>query len=103
METIMKRATNGDWADAQSTVRAVTFGELAKLAIPAMKAYQSDLFHDAKWIADYVNGPMRFFWGFDEAGTDMNDRLAGVSRDNKFCVIISQDERENWYVNIQEV
>ena len=41
----------GSWeGGASSAVPQLVFGELVKLATPVVKRYQSDLYHDARWL-----------------------------------------------------
>ena len=50
------------WFDQiNNSVRALLFGVMVARSHP-VKHYPSDLYHDARWIATNVNGPMTFYW-----------------------------------------
>lgn len=52
------------------TAAAYVHGELAKLAMPVLRAYHSDLYHDALWIHEHVKGDaIEFFYSFNDTGT----------------------------------
>jgi hypothetical protein len=52
-----------------SITRSMLFGELVKLVTPIVKRYHSDLYHDALWIKDNVEGPITFQYGVSKNGT----------------------------------
>lgn len=94
--------------------RAPLFGKLVALAFPILERYQSDLYHDALWIEQNVEGPMTFYFSCDESGTMIGLDFARVSnRENVWKVeLIAEHERANevtgelqafWYVAIQPV
>lgn len=53
------------------SVRAALFGVLVELAQPHVKHYQSDLYHDARWIREHVSGPLDFFFAVADTGTEI--------------------------------
>ena len=89
-----------------SAVKALMFGELVKLAIPVVKHYQSDLFHDALWI-EKLTGPAEFYfivrtWG-THIGTDF-DIVKAITNGNQndenmkaYKVNLTCEDR-TWYV-----
>lgn len=79
-ETSVRLVSNGQdeiGGDATS-IRAGMFGEMVKLAAPVLRAYHSDLFHDALWIAEKVMGPIEFDWLVREMGTHIGE-TAGIA------------------------
>lgn len=49
---------------------SLVFGKLLELASPFIKAYQSDLYHDAIWLHDNLAGEsFVFYWSCNESGT----------------------------------
>lgn len=63
----------GDFADHSGTIRAVLFGEMVKRAATVTTHYLSDLFHDAEWITENVNGPADFSYLVREWGTNIGE------------------------------
>lgn len=59
----------GTWADAQSSIRSYVFGKMIDLSKDRIKHYQSDLYHDAMWLNEYLIGPMQIDWVVRESGT----------------------------------
>jgi len=57
------------------------FGELLKLASGIVKAYGSDLFHDAVWLYRNVPGTpgVAFYYGVRESGTSLSRDLGDVA------------------------
>lgn len=45
------------------------FGTLVQLAAPVVKEFHGDLFHDASWIKDHVDGPGTFYFVVRHSGT----------------------------------
>jgi hypothetical protein len=70
------------WFDQiNNSVRALLFGEMVTRSQP-VKHYPSDLYHDARWIATNVNGPMTFYWAPRTGGTGIGtDRTLVGTRD----------------------
>lgn len=69
--------------------RALLFGELVKLAAPAIKHYQSDLYHDAMWLSRYLKGAsFAFFWSVDESGTTIGTEPIGL-REHAYRVTVT--------------
>src|SRR5262245_27163357 len=96
--------------DGASSIRALFFGTLANLAWPIVEHYRSDLFHDARWIADYVNGPMVLYFACDEWGTAIGTDAALIAayRSNAWRVELIADTREHstgaaWYVHLTPI
>ena len=58
-----------DEPEMPDKVRPVLFGELVKLATPTLRHYHSDLYYDAKWLDEHVQGVTEFIYSFDDMGT----------------------------------
>lgn len=53
-----------------AAVRQFVFAEMVKLAAPVLTHYHSDLYHDALWLNEHVNGTRAVFaWSFNGTGT----------------------------------
>ena len=59
----------GDWEEYKGSIRALTFGVMVELSDGVIQHYQSDLYHDAKWLEQNLVGPMSFEWVARESGT----------------------------------
>jgi hypothetical protein len=57
------------WFDQiNDSVRALLFGGMVNRS-QLIEHYRSDLYHDARWIATNVNGPVTFYWAPRTWGT----------------------------------
>lgn len=102
--TIVSGASN--WDDAKGTVRSAVFGEMVKLSRDRIKAYHSDLYHDAKWIDEYLVGVMQFDWICRESGTWCGDIVAGIKDDSytdsrRYRFEVLENDRK-WTLNVYE-
>lgn len=61
------------WGKDLSKYAQLVFGELAKLAIPVLRYYHGDLYHDALWVSNHIAGmePLTFYYGVRETGTNI--------------------------------
>lgn len=59
----------GQWDDIKQTIKAKTFEKMLGLAKERVNHYQSDLWHDALWINEYITGACSFDWVARESGT----------------------------------
>lgn len=66
----------GSFAELQSPIRALLFGVLADIAAPIVQRYRSDLYHDARYVAEHVNGVCEFQYCARENGTHIGTGLA---------------------------
>jgi hypothetical protein len=57
--------------DMARPVRATLFGEMVRRAAPIIKAYHSDLYHDAEWLTENLNGQTTFDWLVRRSGTHL--------------------------------
>ncbi len=81
------------------------FGHLVRLAAPVVKEYHGDLFHDALWVRDNINGPTEFLFCVRHSGTNLgpNAQLMfdGLSHDAVlYRLSLSVDERGRWTLRI---
>lgn len=51
------------------SIRPLLFGQLVERAVPIVKEYHSDLYHDAQWIEKHVTGELTFLFVAREWGT----------------------------------
>lgn len=56
-----------------TAIKPMLFGEMASRAIKVIKEYWSDMFHDAEWVQENVNGPMNFWFAVRENGTNLGE------------------------------
>lgn len=68
------------WTDMNHGVRALLFGHMVKLAMPVVREYLSDLYHDAQWLEENVQGPREFDFLVRPSGTNIAESArTGVS------------------------
>ena len=86
-----------------NAVRAHIFGELADLAAPTVKFYRSDLYHDAGWLNNHVNGPTTFFYGVRETGTHIghDGELIAAHSTHVWQVDITVTDRGKWELHLK--
>ena len=72
----------GSWETSGSTIKATIFGLLIELAEGRMTNYRSDLWHDARWIDEYVTGPMEIQWVLRDWGTHIGESAATYNYGN---------------------
>jgi hypothetical protein len=97
-----------DWTPGSArTIRALLFGEMVKRAKPVVKEYPSDLYHDAVWITENVNGPTEFWWMVRHSGTNVAEYAvtqesieSGGSR--VLYHVALTDEDGQWYATFSE-
>lgn len=104
----------GDFDDLSDQIRARLFGHLARLAGPVVAEYHSDLYRDAHWIAENVNGPInldfvvRYHGTFlGEVGAEWNMARAYTQStsnhgevDEFYRLVLTVDDRREWYLTI---
>ena len=78
------------------TIRARLFGELLKRSAWIVEEFQSDLFHDAQWLRDNVNGPCEFLFMARRHGTNIAESAEVHER------ISSREPRTLWHVALTE-
>lgn len=63
---------------------AYVFGELVKIAIPTIKSFHGDLYHDAEWIHDHITDdtefPFTFHYQVRNTGTSIGITLEFMTR-----------------------
>lgn len=71
-------------------VLPLVFGELARMVIPVMTHYQSDLYHDALWLAEQGKGQSEFvfYFSFNDTGTDIASVPTYMHREHKYRVTV---------------
>lgn len=94
------------WDDAKSTVKAVTFGAMVELSKDRVKHYVSDLWHDALWVNEVIQGPMSFDWVARESGTFIGESVKHIKLSDwpdavKYRLEIV-NERDKYVLNIYE-
>ncbi len=100
------RLVNGEWDDCQLSNRALLFGELVRRTEGVVKAYHSDLYHDAEWITENISGPTVFFWGIHESGTHLSmepEATHPYCRSDFWRVEVRQDDRGWWIAEFTEL
>lgn len=104
-----------NFAEGSRPIRALLFGEMVRRAMPVMHEYQSDLFHDALWIEEYVNGPTTFDWLIRPSGTNLSthpDPSQNMARigvrigagDGAVFYVVNVDvDRGMWFATFTEI
>lgn len=65
------------------SARAGVFARLVGITRPILAHYTSDLYHDARWIAEHVTGDdFTFYYGVRETGTSIGTDESDVSSHN---------------------
>lgn len=108
-----KTLTNTE-GEVNTTVKALFFGELVKLASPHLEHYHSDLWHDAMAVGE-INGPASFFYSVNNTGTALlrfrEDEPASVikdwmkTREHSWKISLIKQERSygaKWLCRIEE-
>jgi|NGEPerStandDraft_6_1074524.scaffolds.fasta_scaffold39921_4 hypothetical protein len=72
-ETVRLYGSATDWNDAESPVRALLYGQMMQRVVGVTDHYLSDMFHDAEWITEYINGPTTFYWMVRQWGTNIGE------------------------------
>jgi hypothetical protein len=92
--------------EINESVKALLFGLLADLAWDTVKEYRSDLYHDAKWIQEHVEGPCGFFFAFADSGTAVgfDERYVGLRNpDRLYSVDLVMNNRGSWNAVVVKV
>lgn len=86
-----------DFAEGARPIRAILFGEMVRRATPIMEHFQSDLFHDAIWINENVNGVTAFDWLIRPSGTNLSANPDPTLNDARIGVKIGAGEGAAFY------
>lgn len=71
-ETVTERLTG--WGTFEElAVLPLLFGQMVKRAIPVVREYHSDLYHDAHWLAQHVTGETEFDFLVRTSGTNLGE------------------------------
>ena len=93
------------------TSPALVFEHLVRLAQPIMRAYRSDLFHDAMWLNEYVNNippdeSKTFYWYLGDSHTHMSKEPLPEncvsSKDQRYTFTVSLTPNAWWELSIAE-
>jgi hypothetical protein len=98
------------WPEAADSVRTHLFGVLVDLTVGALPGtttlmeFRSDLFRDAQWLTENVNGPMTFPFMVRHSGTQLGDKwvqaaLNGRSAGTVYDIALTE-ERGAYYVTV---
>lgn len=98
--------SGSDWLEAASSVRAKVFGAMLKLAQGTIRDYHSDMYHDAMWLREWLNGPMAFDWIARESGTFIGDTVVRINEDDweglvKYRLAVRQEDLK-WILDIYQ-
>lgn len=94
--------------EGQRSIRALLFGLIADLAWPIVEHYRSDLYHDAHWITEHVNGPGTFYFACDEWGTEIGTIHTALTRKHRWRIDLVDDAsdlsgRAAWYAHVTPI
>lgn len=76
--------SGSNWSDCESTICSTVFGRMLDIAQDTLKAYRSDLFHDAIWLQANLTGPMSFDWIVRDSGTHIGEVVQHINQDEWF-------------------
>jgi hypothetical protein len=99
-ETTFLRADDDMGEGTLESVRAALFGVLVTLAAPHVKHYQSDLYHDARWLRENIDGPKEFFYAVADTGTEIgtDETLVRQIRPIAWHVALTRTDNGRWDV-----
>jgi hypothetical protein len=95
------------WEDGKWPIRALLYGQMVGRALPVVKFFLSDLYHDAHWINDTVNGPTEFWWMVRLNGTNIGDsaitmeHISGSEPRVLYHVALAEADGE-WFATFSE-
>lgn len=80
------------------SVCARIFAEMLSLALPTVKHYQSDLYHDALWLAKGMPTNEPWWFGIRESGTSIgtDHRLVSAYNAKTYRMVVHRNERDAW-------
>lgn len=62
----------GTFEDLEGNIRALLFDQLLERALPVVKEYRSDLFHDAMWLREHLTSErLEFDFMVRHSGTNI--------------------------------
>lgn len=98
----------GDWNSAQTSVRSSIFSKMIELARDRVKFYVGDLYHDALWLSEEVNGATTFEWVPRESGTHIGDTAKIVKDDDwadsaRYRFEIREEDNQKWVLDTWEL
>lgn len=98
-EKIVKTRIGYSFPQDSLTLQAAVFDVIAEISFPIIEQFRSDLFHDALWIRNTVNGPMSFYFSLNESGTYIYSENVGIRRKYMYRIDCNMDDRlEKWTV-----
>lgn len=93
---------NEEWPQIAESVMACVFGAMVSRSVVVTEHYRSDLFHDATWMREKLQGWMTFDWLVREWGTNIAESARvgveiGAGSKAVFYRIKLLHERGMWY------
>lgn len=90
--------------EGATSIRALLFGAMVDRAFPVVREYRSDLYHDAQWLAEFVNGPTTFDYLVRSSGTNLSDSVNVDHNSARIAVAIGAGATAKFYrVELVEV
>lgn len=106
-----KMLYGGSFENRKTSIRALIFGEMVRLAEGRIEAYRGDLYHDATWLTEHVTGPTSFEWVVRESGThcehsDYIQKVINMFGDESsllhFRFDVIEDGSEHWKIVVSQ-
>jgi hypothetical protein len=72
--------------------RAIIFEKMMELALPIVKSYRSDLYHDAIFLENLENRPTVFYYMIRETGTTITDAPYTAPGNTTFRITIENND-----------
>lgn len=103
----------GSFEDLASSIKPRVFGHMVQLAIPVVKEYHSDLFHDATWLNENLTADLTFDYVVRTSGTNLGETTqysAGSPGAVHYRLTLRADTsfpapsaNADWYLDITEI
>lgn len=97
----------GTFEELKNSILPRIFGHMVVLASPVVKEYHGDLFHDAEWLRENVNGPMVVDYLVRTSGTNLGVsaqtmRAIGAPGGVYYTLRLQSEDNRVWTLEIEE-
>ena len=84
--------------------RSMIFEKMMDLALPIVKHYRSDLFHDALWLKAIPDKSIVFYYTVRETGTWISTTDDGLNRgDATYRITVTRAANDNWEYGAEKI
>lgn len=97
----------GTFSELRGSILPRIFGHMVTLASPVVKEYHSDLYHDARWLDENVDGPMIVDYLVRTSGTNLgvsaqSMRSIGAPGGVYYTLTLHSADNRVWTLDILE-